>query len=246
MYLTSAFVLAVMSAPFHESSAIADGLSTEPFLIWWGAFHYDDRGYDDGGWDWAPGYFKAECRVDENARVAGGFSFARNDGDTGRWTDGILCVSSSPIDVRSGTDWPLQFQSGDNRRDYTWGDWAYGQWKGECGPNEGVVGVAMDQDNYNVDWILCSPARHVASPKSCHAVTSTSKVHVGIDENGAAVWGWADNRLSNAGGDWDPADNGDFFAKLQCADGEYIKGVSRGGNGYPNVILCCTPSVNGN
>jgi hypothetical protein len=47
-YLASAFVLAVMSASFHERKAFAEFDGTNTYLI---NQNSDNRGYDDGGWD---------------------------------------------------------------------------------------------------------------------------------------------------------------------------------------------------
>jgi hypothetical protein len=49
-------------------------------------------------------------------------------------------------------------------------------WKAECGPNEGVVGVAQGPLDLSIDAVLCSPTRNVAEPTYCHAVTSPYKV----------------------------------------------------------------------
>jgi hypothetical protein len=106
---------------------------------------------------------------------------------------------------------------GDSRRDESTGDWDFGYRKGECAANEAVVGVSRDGDGAVVD-LACADAS-VPSAGAC----TVRNVDAG------------DNR-GRSTGDWDPGS-----WKTECADGEYVKGVSIDAKTrHAHALLCCS------
>ncbi|MCG8423566.1 MAG: hypothetical protein MJE77_37170 [Proteobacteria bacterium] len=101
-------------------------------------------------------------------------------------------------------------------------DWAVGRLKLECGLNEYVVGVSQNANvcsgNNRFHGVLC--ARGAALSNTC----------------GVRVFANGDSRGTKASGDWDV---GAF--KGECAEGEYVAGVSVDVATYrPHSLLCCS------
>ncbi|MBW0434230.1 cellulase family glycosylhydrolase [Leptospira yasudae] len=95
-----------------------------------------------GTGDWAGGFTKYECP--QNFYVSG---FSKRS-----WgTSGILC-SQSGINL-SNSCRTIWFDRGDNRASIKGGDWAYGSYKGQCGDQEYVGGIA--QRNGGASALLC-------------------------------------------------------------------------------------------
>jgi endoglucanase len=98
--------------------------------------------------DWASGYTKLQC--------ADG-SFAIGYAVRGAKTSSILCAQSDSSLKTSGRT--LWFDKGDNRADGTLGgDWANGTYKGQCGHDEYLAGIAFTTsflNSGNPAAILC-------------------------------------------------------------------------------------------
>ena len=185
------------------------------------------------------------------ALTAGYFNFFSGDargytGD-GDWSSGNWkgeCATNQAvtgISVENSTDRPRKLQcedgraswgsttatvspyGGDSRRDTSTGDWASGYYKGECGLSEVVVGVS--DMNGAVHDLRCAPKGGTVSSVSCN----TRNV------------GSGDDRGRTSTGDWDFG-----YYKSECADGQYVKGVSLYTDSKkPRSILCCTAGGGG-
>jgi Chitinase class I len=171
------------------------------------SFHsQDSRGFNDG--DWSPGNYKGQCAQNDAATglaIGADLKAKRLQCENGRgaWTWGSATVNP---------------QSGDDRRDGSTGDWNFGNYKGECGQSEAVIGVSRGTSDGNIKHLRCAPVSGGA-PSSCYART--------IDAG--------DNRGRTSQGDWE---QGSY--KGECADGEWIKGVSvTPSTGKAHAILCC-------
>jgi hypothetical protein len=184
--------------------------------------------------DWAYGLWKGDCGY--NTPVVKGMSFEpTNDNNTGA----VLCGSESYAFNEFGW-YTLWFNNGDNRRDTRWGDWAYGQWKAECGATDMVIGIAQEASHdSNRDVIMCLPTTRMTPPTYCYPAYSHSRVTTVVGFNPTTgqqylAQEWTSQRFSTTGGNW-----GGGWPMLQCSDNEYVKGVSRGADGQSPVILCC-------
>ncbi len=133
------------------------------------------------------------------------------------------CVSPRVLQCEPGRSWGapsavVHPSCGDARRDDSTGDWDNGYRKGECAANEAVVGVSRDADGALYD-LVCADAS-VPAAGAC----TVRNVNAG------------DNRARTSTGDWDPSS-----FKAECADGEYVKGVSLDvAARHPHAILCCS------
>ena len=137
-------------------------------------------------------------------------------------------VKQRPVDielcVRSGKsvascDRVLRFGHGGDQRDGN--DWSYGRYKAECGAGAAISGLSVDAAAGDAFAVLCSvadTARFGAARASC-----TARVLTGTDA-----------RASISSGDWDFGN-----VKAECADGEYVAGVSQLPTHELEAILCC-------
>jgi hypothetical protein len=222
----------------------------------WSALHFhggDARWFTADG-DWAPKNWKGECGI-TNIGIADtvmiGVSSSPGNGSCGlfgctdEWTDSILCATPPTTVVQTSTlstmpytglSYLLDFGAQDDRFDTSWGDWAYGLFKGECAPTDGITGLAETQNSGNIGsttWkALCSPMPGNLEAQDCAAMNFT---------NGDA------REQGSVGGDWDYG-----FHKGQCGPGRYVKGVAvRSDDGCAvagcpgtsvKAILCCSPT----
>ncbi|WP_281404508.1 zinc-dependent metalloprotease [Pyxidicoccus fallax] len=161
--------------------------------------------------DWAPGYYKAECASGESVT---GLSL----NPTSRHTRVALCRASGDSRYPHDGCYTRSFSTGDSRGTSATGDWDPGYYKGECGTNEFVAGVAQST-THEITAVLCCPG----------TVTHTSC--------SARVFDGQDSRESSASGDWD---SGNW--KGECGPGRYAAGLSRNiSGGAPHALLCCSP-----
>jgi hypothetical protein len=97
--------------------------------------------------DWASGYTKLQCPPNH---FLAGYSVK------GSAFDGALCAKSpTPLGRNGRTVW---FDRGDNRPPSGGGDFASGSYKGQCGSNEYIAGVAYTGrlgSSRTPDAILC-------------------------------------------------------------------------------------------
>lgn len=170
----------------------------------------DKRGYSADG-DFSPGHWKGEC--------------AAGQAMTGLSAE-ASCPSPRVLQCEPGRVWTAPTATvspncGDARRDSSTGDWDNGYRKGECGANEAVVGVARDSAGAVYD-LVCADASLGAASTGAGACT-VRNVNAG------------DNRGRTTTGDWDAA-----RWKSECADGEYVKGISLDSKSrHPHALLCC-------
>jgi hypothetical protein len=198
----------------------------------------DARLFNTGDGDWAPGYWKGECGTSEGQSwpVMGGVSSTDPASCDPFYTDctteqthEILCVSSAPaVDQNSGST--LDFETGDDRRDLSTGDWAYGLYKGECAANSAMTGLAQ-MGYYDDPWgwgawlalARCSPIIGAVGATNCEAHD----------------FSYHDSRESTSRPDWDQG-----YHKGECSEGRYVKGVARVGTDANQaralVVLCCS------
>ncbi|NVJ25626.1 protease B [Myxococcus sp. AM011] len=162
--------------------------------------------------DWAYGDFKAECASGEPltgvslgpASRYSRIALCRTGGDAGRYPH-AGCYSRF-------------FSTADSRGTTATGDWDVGNFKGECGANEFVAGVAQSTA-HEITALLCCPGN--VAHNSC-----TPRVFDGQDA-----------RESSTSGDWDVGN-----WKGECGSGRYIGGISRNpSGGAPHALLCCSP-----
>ena len=173
----------------------------------------DDRWFTDDG-DWAANQFKAEC---SNSSVVFGVSAAASGSARAH---SILCnYELIPMSMSGG--YTLDFATGSQWRD-SLPDWDVGFFKGECGPNDAVTGVAQTIGG-RVDAVRCTPMGGNFHRTTCNA----------------RVFNTGDNRGTTINGDW-----ANPFFKGECAGGEIVKGVSAStSDGSVHAILCCAVSA---
>jgi endoglucanase len=158
--------------------------------------------------DWDVGNYKGECAdnqpLDGLSRVPGAAA-----------AHALHCAPFTLASAPNGCTL-RDFSAGDNRGtdDGGW-DWDWGYRKGECGAGEYVRGVSQTGSGAAHE-ILCCPGsvRH----QSCSVQT------------------FANGDAGFHGADWDWG-----YLKGQCADGQYVAGVSGEYGGGARSILCCTP-----
>jgi hypothetical protein len=166
----------------------------------------------DGDWDACRG--KVSCAPGETIR---GLSEVPNG--HGRRA---LCHPAPSNAFTGNITATLTLDAGvDQRRAARNGDWAYGQWKLECGAGEYVAAVSENasqcQGDRRFHAVRCAQGNNLGN--SCSVRTL---------DNG-------DDRGTDFTGDWD------FGAyKGECAANEYVAGVSVDpGSGRPHSLLCC-------
>ncbi|WNG24284.1 S1 family peptidase [Cystobacter fuscus] len=174
-------------------------------------FEFGDARRTTSTGDWAAFSYKSECASGE--RVAG---LSLNP--TSRNTRIALCRASGDSRFPHNGCYTRHFSTGDSRGTLATGDWDSGHYKGECGTNEFVAGVAQDTA-HGITAMLCCPG--AVAHNSCVA-------RVFDGQNG----GW-----NPASGDWDPGN-----WKGECGPGSYAAGLSRNtSTGRPHALLCCGP-----
>ncbi|WP_342379523.1 zinc-dependent metalloprotease [Myxococcus stipitatus] len=161
--------------------------------------------------DWAPGEYKAECAGGEPVT---GLSLS----PTSRNTRVALCRTGGDPSYPHDGCYARNFSTADNRGTSSTGDWDSGYYKGECGPNEFVAGVAQST-GHAITAVLCCPGA------VAHTYCS------------ARVFDGQDSRESSTSGDWDVGN-----WKGECGPGRYAAGLSRSpAGGAPHALLCCSP-----
>ncbi|AGC42915.1 protease B [Myxococcus stipitatus DSM 14675] len=174
-------------------------------------FEFADARRTSATGDWAPGEYKAECASGEPVTGVSLNPSSRN-------TRVALCRTGGDPRYPHDGCYARNFSTVDNRGTSATGDWDPGYYKGECGPNEFVAGVAQST-GHAITAVLCCPG----------SVTHTSC--------SALVFDGQDSRESSTTGDWD-ADNW----KGECGPGRYAAGLSRStSGGAPHALLCCSP-----
>ena len=195
--------------------------------FWGQSFGYSHTPYPANNGDWSQNNYKGEC---ESGQALVGLS---------RYTSGpqahaVMCASvADSVDFQQSSSCsPLNF--GGSKGGVQWyvnppiwnnsSDWDFLYYKGECGENQFVAGVAQSQGGA-VDGLLCCtpPAGNIR-----HLVCEPE-----ILPNS--------NTVPSPSYDWD---YGYYKATCQFYGGEqgYVAGVSvRTDNGQPHAILCCFP-----
>jgi hypothetical protein len=109
------------------------------------------------------------------------------------------------------------------------GDWAHGDYKDVCPLGAPMYGISRTPGQTWSDTVLCGTAREPAFKNpgtGCYARPVGS-------------FGGFDSRGDTSEGDWDP---GSY--KTECADTEYVAGVSQSSsNGALTSVLCCPGKV---
>lgn len=204
--------------------SVGSGVSSAQTLAKLGFHNVDDRLFFGDG-DWAPGFTKGECGGATPILVGVSRGMACSGG--GGWfppfcapyDDAILCASAPSISVNYDAGVTLTDFFGtyfDDRLDTSWGDWAPGFAKMECGPTQVMTALAQTTGTgTEVTNARCSPAA-INGATDCAAVPYIN----------------GDNREPPTfGGDWDYG-----YVKGQCGPGRYVKGVAQ-----TSFIFCCTP-----
>jgi hypothetical protein len=174
-------------------------------------FEYSDARRTSSTGDWSFGNYKAECASGEPLT---GLSL----NPASRRTRIALCRTSGDPRYPHDGCYVRDFSTGDNRGTSATGDWDVGYYKGECGTNEFVAGVAQSA-SHRIISVLCCPG----------TVTHTSC--------SARVFEGQDSRESSATGDWDT-----YNWKGECGPDRYVGGLSRNpSSGAPHALLCCSP-----
>lgn len=158
-------------------------------------FEYGDARRTISTGDWAPSSYKAECASGEPLTGLSLNPSSRN-------TRVALCRIGNDSRYPHNGCYARYFSTADSRGTTATGDWDPGYYKGECGLNEFVAGVAQSTA-HEISAVLCCPGN----------VAHTSCV--------ARVFDGQDSRESSASGDWD-ADNW----KGECGPGRYAGGLS--------------------
>lgn len=165
------------------------------------------------GWvDWADFRYKAACSP---TQAATGLSMS----NTGvlKYAHDLLCRLDRPDTFLRTSCHEVVFDADDNRPTADGEDWDPGYYKGECAPDEYVVGISQ---TINLALFSIRCCQGAVAHDDCSAV-------VFADES--------DFDGSEMINDWDPDYN-----KGECAPGRFIAGVSqRPGTGEPHAILCC-------
>jgi hypothetical protein len=107
------------------------------------------------------------------------------------------------------------------------GDWAPGDYKGQCALGQGITSVSRAVNGVQSHALQCGPRTIAHDPTggSCN-VRNVFYGNRGDTDNG---WDW---------------DVGSY--KAECAANEYVAGISQAANGVLNSILCCPGSVSHN
>jgi hypothetical protein len=109
----------------------------------------------------------------------------------------------------------------------TLGDWAPGNYKGQCWPGQGIIGVSKSISGIQSHGMQCGPRT------------------LGLDTNG--TWGTGanvrpmnnySNQCADTTWDWDPGSYKD-----ECCANEVVEGISQDQSGNLSSILCAAPNV---
>jgi hypothetical protein len=106
------------------------------------------------------------------------------------------------------------------------GDWAFGDYKGQCALGQPIVGVSRIPGELWSHAVECGASQSIykSSGAGCYARQAETQDNRGDTDSGT---------------DWD---SGSY--KTECAAGEYVAGVSQAsGNGVLTSILCCPAKV---
>lgn len=220
-------IKAMVAGSIAATVAMVSSASYAQTLTKLGFHNADDRLFF-GDNDWAPGFTKGECGGATPILVGVSTGYTCSGGGgwfppfCGPYADAMLCASTPSITVNYNAGVTLQdysFGSGfDDRLDTSWGDWAPGYEKMECGATQVMTALAQTVDSGSGSILIearCSPAT-INGATACAAVPY---IH-------------GDNREPPTfGGDWDYG-----YIKGQCGSGRYVKGVAL--NAF---IFCCTP-----
>jgi hypothetical protein len=109
------------------------------------------------------------------------------------------------------------------------GDWAVGDYKGECALGQPIIGVSRIPGELWSEAVECglSQSTYSNSGSGCNVRQVENQDNCGDTDNGT---------------DWDPQ-----TYKTECKANEYVAGVSQSsGNGTLTSILCCPASVRHN
>jgi hypothetical protein len=135
-------------------------------------------------------------------------------------------VDPPPTDPSVGLD----FACGNSMRDRgpTWEDWSRGFRKAACSVSQAATGLSMSMDSYRyAHALLCREDDTERYPHTDNYDTCRK-----------VVFNVEDNRGTTITGDWDPG-----FLKGECAEGEFVAGVSQTTNQALHAILCCQGQV---
>jgi hypothetical protein len=177
-------------------------------------YQFDDRsswGYQGAG-DWAFSEFKGGCAANQWSM---GVSASIVNSSRAH---SLLCTSAAPGSPTSFTSalHTLNISAAnDGYGTHLNYDWDAGFYKGECAPNEVVVGLSQSPITGALRHVRCAAA--AATATNCRAVIG-------------------DNQESPG----DPIDWASGYRKTACRKGSAVAGVSRGTvTGGVHAILCC-------
>ncbi|MDY7227962.1 hypothetical protein [Hyalangium rubrum] len=211
---TAAGLYPVRTTLWNKFRNLAGGTGSTVPEACWVPGEYFNAGFESGdtlrttqAGDWAYGYYKGECAPGE--RMMGLSRSTANN-----WSRVGLCYKD-PLDSSRYLHTSCNAVAVDVSPSSST-DWAYGNFKAECGAGKYVAAFAQLPETHDLSYVLCCPA--TVSGNSCSSV----------------VFAGADNRETLASGDWD---SGGF--KGECGVGRYVAGVSRTAAGDPHALLCC-------
>jgi hypothetical protein len=174
-------------------------------------FEFEDARRTSSTGDWAPNSYKAECASGESVTGLSLNPDSRN-------TRIARCSASGDSRYPHNGCYARYFSTTDSRGTVATGDWDPGYYKGECGTDEFVAGVAQSTA-HEITAVLCCPG--TVAHTSCSA----------------RVFDGQDSRETSTTGDWDPNS-----WKGECGPGRYVAGLSRSvSGGAPHALLCCSP-----
>src|SRR5262249_5895798 len=165
--------------------------------------------------DWAYGEYKGGCTVNQwgmgVSAAADGSSRAHSLLCTGVEGAGYFTSNLHTLDIST---WNDRFGN------HLWYDWDYGTYKGECGPDEIVVGLSQSPSTGALIHVRCASVGVTAT--NCRANIFP---------------GYGDHRESPG----DPDDWAYGYYKNECSQGSAVAGVSRtfDSGGAVHAILCC-------
>jgi hypothetical protein len=127
----------------------------------------------------------------------------------------------------AGTNFIINFESGDDIRSTNAGDWAPGFWKGNCAPSERIMGLSKSVANGWARKAVCykdpiDGVRYTHTDEGCYA---------------------RDIRAGDNRGRSGPFDSANYEG--ECAAGEYVAGVAQSSDRKLSHILCCPAQVVG-
>ncbi|HEY0080296.1 MAG TPA: hypothetical protein VGB73_16925 [Pyrinomonadaceae bacterium] len=105
--------------------------------------------YVNGNPDWDYGYWKLECNYNE-------YVVGVSENHAGCYGNNhfhaVLCASGNGLSNNCSV---RIFDGGDNRGVSSSGDWDFGAFKGECGPNQYLAGVSINPSTRRPHALLC-------------------------------------------------------------------------------------------